>query len=143
MIQFYAEQVAHVIKYADFVFCNEDEAAEYAKSKGLEATDFEGAAKLIATSEKEDASRPRVVVMTLGPKPTLVVTGKPDEEATVEYVDVDVIDESKILDTNGAGDAFVGGFFASLSQGKTVKEATKVGNDIAGICIQKSGAVFE
>ena len=84
VIQFYAEQVKHVLKYSDFVFCNEDEGSEYAKSQGLAADDFVGAAKLLAASEKEVKTRPRVVIITMGKEPTIVVTCMSGEEPTVE-----------------------------------------------------------
>ena len=120
VIQFYADQVKHVLTYADFIFCNEDEGAAYAQSLGLEATNFEEAAKTIAKSEKEVKTRPRVVVFTLGARPTLMVTCMPGEEPVVEYIGFDLIPADKIVDTNGAGDSFVGGFFSSLCQGKSL-----------------------
>ena len=143
VIQFYAEQVKHVLKYSDFVFCNEDEGGAYAQSLGLEATNFEEAAKTIAKSEKENKSTPRVVIFTLGAEPTLVVTCMPGEEPVVEYSPLDKIPKEKIVDTNGAGDSFVGGFFSSLSQGSNVMDAVKAGNTLAGKIIQVSGVNFE
>jgi sugar/nucleoside kinase (ribokinase family) len=37
---------------------------------------------------------------------------------------VDAISADKIIDTNGAGDAFVGGFLSQLVQGKPVEVGT-------------------
>ena len=47
------------------------------------------------------------------------------------------------MDTNGAGDSFVGAFLAAIIQGKSVFEATRNGSQLAGIVIQKSGCTFE
>jgi adenosine kinase len=75
VIDFYADQVAHVLKYADYVFCNEDEISAYAKSKGFEHHEYDRAARNIAQSEKMNQT-PRKVVVTLGSSATkLVIQG--------------------------------------------------------------------
>lgn len=43
-------------------------------------------------------------------------------------VELEKIDKSKIVDTNGAGDSFVGAFLAAIVQGKSVVEAVQAGN---------------
>jgi len=48
-----------------------------------------------------------------------------------------------IVDTNGAGDAFVGGFLAALVNGKDTLEAVKDGNTLAACVVQNSGCKFE
>ena len=58
-------------------------------------------------------------------------------------VELEKIDKSKIVDTNGAGDSFVGAFLAAIVQGKSVVEAVKAGNQLAGVVITKSGCTFE
>ena len=45
----------------------------------------------------------------------------------------------KIVDTNGAGDAFVGEFLAQLALGKSIKDCVKVGIWAATEIIQQSG----
>lgn len=47
------------------------------------------------------------------------------------------------MDTNGAGDTFVGAFFAALGEGSDLHAAVKLGNQQAGIVITKSGVVFD
>ena len=80
VIQFYADQVSHVLRYADFVFCNEDEGSKYAESVGLAVDDHIGAAKVIASSPKEVKTRPRIVVITMGKEPTVCVSCMPGLE---------------------------------------------------------------
>ena len=143
VIQFYKDQMMETIKYADYVFCNEDEGSAFATANGFEATDRVGAAKFVATYEKANSARSRVVIITQGAEPTIVVTGKPGEEPVVELIAVAPIEVASIVDTNGAGDSFVGGFFSQLAQDKTLTEAVNKGNEIAGKVIQKSGCVFE
>ena len=50
------------------------------------------------------------------------------------------IPKEKLVDTNGAGDAFVGGFLAKIVLGQSLEEAVKAGNYAASAVIQRSGA---
>ena len=143
VVQFFMDKVKSTIKHADYVFCNEDEGSAFATAEGLEATDRVGIAKKIASYEKASNTRPRIVIITQGAEPTIVATGRPGEEATVEMIPVAPIDPSTIVDTNGAGDSFVGGFFAELAKGSDLRTAVDVGNTLAGKVIQRSGAVYE
>ena len=144
VIQFYMDAVKATIKHADFVFCNEDEGSAFATANNLEAADRVGAAKIIASWEKASATRPRRVIITQGAEPTIVVTCQPGSEPTVELIPVAPVDPETIVDTNGAGDSFVGGFFAQLAlNGDDIAAAVNKGNELAGKVIQKSGCVFE
>jgi adenosine kinase len=143
VVQFFMDAVKETIKHADYVFCNEDEGSAFASAVGLEATDRAGVAKVIAQYEKASATRPRIVIITQGGAPTIVATSAPGGEATIQLVDVPAIDQELIVDTNGAGDSFVGGFFAALAQGSDLITAVTKGNELARSVIQKSGCVFE
>merc|ERR1712083_284303 len=86
---------------------------------------------------KGGQSRKRTVVITQGCEPTVVaVNGR------VTLHPINKLDASKIVDTNGAGDAFVGGFLAALSKGKSVADCCKAGNHSASIIIQHSGCTY-
>jgi len=56
-----------------------------------------------------------------------------EEVEVTEYL-VPKVPKEQIIDTNGAGDAFVGGFLSQLFQEKDIPTCVKVG-------IQLSGAV--
>ena len=129
VVQFYMEPVKKVLKYADFVFCNEDEASAFAKAEGLEEKDYEGVAKLIAGLEKAN-SEPRHVIITLGPEQPVIATCA-NGETKVERGEVFAVDKDLIVDTNGAGDAFVGGFFAELTKENNVMAAVSAGSRLA------------
>ena len=51
--------------------------------------------------------------------------------------------EHKIVDTNGAGDAFVGGFLAQLANGKSTKEALECAIWAATEIIQVHGCTCD
>ena len=48
----------------------------------------------------------------------------------------------KLVDTNGAGDAFVAGFLSQLLLGKTLEECVNAGHWSAGVIIQRMGCTF-
>lgn len=72
--------------------------------KKKQTKDVKEIALKTAALPKEDEGRPRIVVFTQGEHPTIIVQ---DGKAT-EYP-VIPLKEGELVDTNGAGDAFVGG----------------------------------
>ena len=63
-----------------------------------------------AALPKEDEGRPRMVVFTQGALPTIVV----ENGVATEYPVIPLA-EGELVDTNGAGDAFVGGQSNSIT----------------------------
>jgi adenosine kinase len=55
---------------------------------------------------------------------------------------VEKLPKELLVDTNGAGDAFVGGFLSQLVQGKSVDECVRAGHYAARVIIQRSGCTF-
>jgi len=85
---------------------------------------------------KKNSQRKRVVIITQGSEPTvLAISGNDVQEFHVKK-------PLDIVDTNGAGDSFVGGFLAYLALGKTHEEAIQAGSYCAFECIQQSGCTF-
>merc|ERR1711941_62205 len=109
--------ITEIMPLVDFLFCNETEALTYAETEGWETTDI----KFIATriSLIPSAKGPhRTVVVTQGKDPTIVaVHGHVTEYAIL------ALPKEKLVDTNGAGDAYVGGFLAALSKDPNNMEA--------------------
>ena len=142
LIEFELEKVLSVIKYADFVFANEDEQAAIHKKLGVDNVNDH-----LAKMPKENLKMPiRSVIMTQGGEPVQIASfdhSIPEVEVNHWTVDVPKVDTDLIIDTNGAGDSFVGAFFASLANGATIKESIENGNVLSGVVIQKSGCVFE
>lgn len=86
---------------------------------------------------KQNGSRARVVVFTQGADPTQVAYN-----GRVTSYPVIRLPREKLVDTNGAGDAFVGGFLSQLVVGKTIDECVRAGNYAANVIIQRSGCTF-
>lgn len=121
IIDIYLQDIKDLLKYSDYVFCNEDESSRLAKALGLEENDRQGVAKMVAQWEKVNTKRQRTVIMTQGPEPTIVVTSAGNSaEVTLELIAVPAVEKEKIVDTNGCGDSFVAAFVGSITRGKTL-----------------------
>eukprot|EP00924_Labyrinthula_sp_SR-Ha-C_P011612 maker-scaffold_17-snap-gene-3.34-mRNA-1 protein AED:0.02 eAED:0.02 QI:58/1/1/1/1/1/3/58/377 len=130
------ERVQKLIPFMDYVFGNETEAQALIDAFGWKCSLQEAALKL-SSIEKVNGSRGRIVVFTQGKHPTIVAS---DGEITV--FDVPPLDQELLVDTNGAGDAFVGGFLAKLCQGFDLAECVRVAHYAARVVIQQSGCTF-
>lgn len=125
------------LPYVDFLFGNENEAATFAESESWDTSDIPEIALRISRMPKQNGSRGRTVVITQGSSPTVVaVNGR------VTLYPVIALPADKLVDTNGAGDAFVGGFLSQLVAGKSIEECVRAGNYAANIVIQRSGCTF-
>ena len=138
LCQFFKEPMMKLFPYVDVLFGNEDEAAAFSKEQGFNTTDIKEIALKAAALEKKNAeSRPRTVVFTQGAEPTIVAFNGKVQEYPITPIKAD-----DIVDTNGAGDAFVGGYLAQLIQGKGVDECIRCANYAANYIIQQSGCVL-
>jgi len=99
---FFHDQLMSILPYADYVFANESEAAEFAKKMGWDTSDLAEVAAKVAALPKHNGSRGRCVVFTQGSDPTIVFA-----EGHVTLYPVVPVPSHLIVDTNGAGDAFV------------------------------------
>lgn len=141
--QFFKDQLDASIPYCDYIIANESEAAAYAESHGLTTTDVTEIAKHVAKLPKENKSIPRTVVFTQGTEPTVVVTYDAAKDSyDVNSYGVRELPLEKVVDTNGAGDAFAGGFVAALVEGKSLADAVSLGQWAASISIQEVGPTF-
>lgn len=132
--QFFKDALARCLPYATVLIANESEAAAYAEAQGLDcaATDLPAIARHIVG---DDANK--TVIFTHGLEPTVVTTTKGSTT-----IDVHPLEKSKIVDTNGAGDAFAGGFVAGLAQGKPLETCIDMGQWLAALSIQEIGPSY-
>lgn len=131
--EFFKAELEKCLPYATHIIGNEVEAASYAKAFNLDCdpSDLVSIAKHLARDSN------RTVIFTHEVEPTVVVS------KGCEYIyPVEKLDETKIIDTNGAGDSFAGGFVAGLIQGKSMDQAIKMGQWLASLSIQEVGASY-
>merc|ERR1712013_374092 len=101
IVEFFKSHMAEILPYVDILLANDDEAKWFAKHNGMEDTeDVQEIAKSCVALPKE-GDRPRTVIFTCGKDATVVAT-----KDGVKSYPVAELEQSKIVDTNGAGDAF-------------------------------------
>jgi len=125
--------------YADFIFANENEAETWAETNGVAAESIPEIAKKLADADKINQKRPRTVIITQGTEPTLVAVQGQDK---VEEFPVLAIDNDKIVDTLGAGDAFAAGFLAGVVADDSIETCVKKGQWLAKLSIQEFGPAY-
>jgi len=91
----------------------------------------------LAEKPKNNKQKSRLVIITQGPKNVLAY-----QDGKLLEVEPEQIPESEIVDTNGAGDSFCGGFLAWYIQGKSLRECIDAGNYCAGVTLRTDGIVF-
>lgn len=145
-------EVDKVSPYANLIFGNETEAQAYANLRKWETKDQNEIARRIASETKANTNKPRIAIITQGAHPVVVAYGLPknespelEERVKVFHIEVPHLKKEDIIDTNGAGDAFVGGFLGRLVLNaydlseKSVRECIQVGIYCARAIIQQSG----
>ena len=133
------EKVIEISNYADIIVGNMAELEVLAGTNNMDyKTTFEKASRKLRT--KKD----RLFVITHGNKG--VVVGKYDyTKGSMDFIFQcfpTMIKMEDIVDLNGAGDAFLGGFLSQFMQGKNLEACCKAGNDAASIILKSIGCTF-
>lgn len=148
----YPKQILEILKYVDIVFGNNHVRSiliNDGKKYGMYILqEVEALAKLINIASKDIRkncssivkynNKEKIVIATQGAKPIIIATKENVTEYEVKKEDIN----GEIVDTNGAGDAFAGGFLAKFLQGTCVKEAVKCGITAAHEVIKNVGCCF-
>jgi adenosine kinase len=132
--QFFKVQLETIMPYADYIICNESEAEAWGGAAGLpEPTDHASVARSIALLPKNNPSRPRIVIITRGSESTIYVSSAAPD--TPKILPITKLADDEIVDTNGAGDAFAGGFMGGLVLGKSLDESVEIGHKMGAMNI--------
>lgn len=139
----FTREVDNAMPYCDYLISNEDEARAYATSHELGTSDLEQIAAKVALMPKTNAKRSRVVIFTHGLQPTVVAIGDAESgKATIAKFPVYPLDQENVVDTNGAGDAFAGGFLSGVVKGEKLETCIDMGQWLARESIQLVGPSF-
>jgi len=151
--QFFKAQLQQILPYVDILFGNESEAASYAAADGLPTEDVAKIATALASLPKINASRPRLVVITQGSDSTIVASSEPSdsktlpnlttEDANPKVFPVQKLAAEQIIDTNGAGDMFAGGFMGAYVLGKSLEQCVDTGHALGAMCVQQVGPTLK
>lgn len=135
--QFFKERLDSIIKNTDILFGNEDEARTYSQQMNWGTDDIEEIAKKLSQLEKSN-DKPRLVVITHGAQSTITAIGNVSNSYPVIKVA-----ESEIVDTNGCGDGFCGGFMGLYAQGvHDAARCVQAGHYLANLVIKRIGPSY-
>jgi len=132
--QFFTKPLLSVLANSDIVFGNETEAATIATTMGWEENTPATIAKAIATKIEKNFTHDRMVIITCGADDVCVAIGE-----NIMTFKTPVMPAEEIVDTNGAGDAFAGGFLAARLKGCDVEKCVSAGNYAAQHILRTSG----
>jgi len=122
ILEKYPDVVVELTRASDMILCNEQEAKFIARTENL-----------------QDAIRHLQGVFKTG-----AVSVGADGVYVFERGDVRIVPAASlpgpVFDTNGAGDAFAGGFLFGLSRGFGMEKAARLGNRCAAAIITHAGA---
>ena len=122
----YLPEGRDLVELADTLIVNEVEAGQILGSAPVGVSDVPGAADRIA------GLGPSVVVITVGAAGAYLRT--PTTAALLPAPHVTVVDST------GAGDAFVGAFAALVAAGASIEEAARAGVATGSLAVQRPGA---
>merc|ERR1712168_1651785 len=137
LCQFFKEPMLAALPFVDVLFGNETEAATFSKENDFGTEDIKEIAKKIAEMPKINAKRKRMVVFTQGDAPIIVC-----QDGVIREFPVPRLLPADMVDTNGAGDAFVGGFLAHLVNERPIEDCVELGKRAAKMIIGRSGCTF-
>lgn len=122
VLQTHKEKLDEIIFYADMVIGNKQEALAYANFHDWNTRDIFVIGKKLQSLPK-DNNRPRIIMITDAVCPVLCFL---ENDRVIQYP-VPKIDKNAIVDTNGCGDAFVGGFLSQFVQNMPLDYCIRTG----------------
>jgi adenosine kinase len=142
-IENFTQDILLLWSYVDVVFANVAEAIFFGKLLGLvdDEDDITTLCMNLAKLPKKNKNKKRVVVITCGPAPAHVAEYDHENEVITNYGSYlpEYVDENLIVDTNGAGDAFAGGFLSKFVRNSSLDQCMHAGHWAASVIIQTRG----
>lgn len=133
----YADPQLNLLEFVDVLFGNGDEAKKFSEKCGLNTSDVKEIALKTQALPKLNEKRKRVVVFTQGKDPTIL-----GHDGQINEYPITPVPKELIKDTNGCGDAFVGGFLSQLAQNKPLDVCMKCGFYASRVVIQHYGCNY-
>jgi len=138
MVENFHDKLVEVCNSSHIVFCNNEEAEIFANCT---SGNFEEVSEKI---HKKLQPMDRILIVTCGKHP--VVVSKYDyTENKLDFVlksTVYAVDNDEIVDTNGCGDSWVGGFLSQYIQGASIEKCARAGNWAASVIIKNVGCTY-
>lgn len=123
MVQAFYDRMLEVSNQSHIIFCNHEEAQLFSKINS------ENWDEISVAIHKILKPLDRILVITCGVDP-VVISRFDYETNALDFIlksSCKLIKEEEIVDTNGCGDAFVGGFLSQYIQGKSLEKCARAG----------------
>ena len=138
MVQAHYDKIMEIAQHANMIVGNMEEIETFVGSKGLSKKEtFEKAHKKLSPKE-------RLLVVTDGINGVFVSSynyNKGKLEFILQSFPL-LLKNEEIVDLNGAGDAFLGGFLSQFMKGSSLNSCCRAGNDAASIILKNIGCTF-
>ena len=139
----FTQDISKLCEYADIIFSNASEALNFCEILNFKTsgTVEDLAEQICKRINKKNKNKKRIVVVTCGPLPAACCEYdfKTQKITFCGIFPVKNVSPENIIDTNGAGDSFAGGFLSQLMKGKSLDKCMKAGHWAASVIIQKRG----
>ena len=137
LAHYYSDKGIHIMPYIDVLVGNSFEMMGLNEGLGTGLTDIKDIASYVSRLPKANSSRPRTVIVTRGRKSTIIA-----QDGKAEIYEVSTLPNNSIKDTNGCGDAYMGGFLSQLVQGKSLDDCVDCAKYSAKTVIQYYGCTY-
>ena len=138
MVQAHYDKILEMANFSDMIVGNIEELEAFA---GVKAESYKD---IFEKCFKKLTPRDRLFVITDGSKGVLV--SKYDyKKGKVDFILQSfptVMKTEEIVDLNGAGDAFLGGFLSQFMKGSSLYSCCRAGNDAAYVILKNVGCTF-
>ena len=142
-LETYSKELLKICEYGDVIFANAAEALLFCQVLNFKTngTVEDLAEQLCKGINKVNKNKKRVFVVTSGPLPAACCEydHKTQKVTFSGTFPVKNVSPENIVDTNGAGDSFAGGFLSQYIKGKSLDKCMKAGHWAAAVIIQKRG----
>lgn len=152
LVEFFKDQMMALMPHVDVLCGNETEFEHFAKVHEFgEGLMLEEIAVRVAQLPKANKTRHRIAIITQGSKETIVASyWKQAGTFKITKYPVFPVPSNELVDTNAAGDAFVGGFLygavKSLERGNSdldLDTCLHFANLAGGHVVRRSGCTFD
>ena len=138
MVQAHFDKILEIAQHADMIVSNIEEIEAFAGGKNeLKKDTFEKAHKKLNPYE-------RIFVVTDG-KNGVFVSKYNYKKGKLDFILQSfpcLMKNEDIIDLNGAGDAFLGGFLSQFMKGCSLKSCCRAGNDASFVILKNVGCTF-
>ena len=151
MIEFHNEKMMTIANKCDYIIGNKEEAF------ALINNDKNGKNEIIKEGEKDnkkifenfhkklEKNNNRIAVITDGSEGVICSKYNHDKNQLEFIIQCfpEQINQDEIVDLNGAGDGFLGGFISQLMNGKDLLYCSQIGNACGGVNLRNVGSSFD